>query len=63
MLFQSWREVEVVVVEDHRYLDVPQDNRVDWKCNTGAVYKTGHNTVLVEEAWIIEHCSNMLNIF
>jgi len=28
---------EVEVVEDHRYLRVDHDNRLNWKCNTEAV--------------------------
>ena len=31
------------VVEDYRDLRVHLDSRLDWKCNTEAVYKMGHS--------------------
>ena len=34
---------EVEVLQGHRYLGIHMDNRLDWKCNTKAVYRMGQS--------------------
>ena len=44
----------VEVVEQYEYLSVHHDNRLDWRCNTDAVYKKGQSRHF-KEAWVF-HC-------
>ena len=44
---------EVEVMEEYKHLSVHLDNRLDWRNNTGTVYKKGQRlrqTLLREEA-------------
>ena len=52
------------VVKEYRYLGVHLDSRLDWKCNTEAVYKKGHNRLYFLRnlsSFIVS--TKMLNIF
>ena len=51
-------------VEDYRYLGVVIDNRLDWKSNTEAVYKTGMSRLyFLRKRRSFNVCSKMLEIF
>ena len=55
---------EVEVVEGYRYLGVHLDNRLDWKCNTEAVYRKGQSRLyFLRKLRSFNVCSKMLHIF
>ena len=54
----------VEVVEEYGYLWVYLDSRLDWKCNTDAVYKKWKNRLyLLRKLKFFSVCSKMLHIF
>ena len=55
---------EVEVVEEYKYLGVHLDNRLDWRCNTYAVYKKGQNRLyFLKKLQSFSVCNKMLHIF
>ena len=51
-------------VEEYKYLSVHLDNRLDWRCNTDAVYKKEtEQTLLLEEALVLQCLQHVLHIF
>ena len=55
---------EVEVVEGYRYLGVHLDNRLDWKCNTEAVYRKGQSRLyFLRKLRSFNVCRNKLRVF
>lgn len=55
-------EVEVVV--SYKYLRVHLDKRLDWNCNSEAVYREGQGTLyFLRKLRSFNVCSKMLQIF
>lgn len=50
-------------MEGYKYLGVHFDDRLDWKCNTKAVYRKGKSRLyLFRKLRSFDVCSNMLHI-
>jgi len=54
---------EVEVGDDYRCLGVYRESRLDWKCNTEAVYKKEHNRLCLRKLKSFNLCTKMLHIF
>ncbi|XP_041950480.1 uncharacterized protein LOC121711184 [Alosa sapidissima] len=55
---------EVEVVENYTYLGVHLDNKLDWKCNTEAVYRKEQSRLyFLRKLRYFNVCSRMLNMF
>ena len=60
----SMQGEEVEVVEEYRYLRVYLNSRLNWKCNTEAVFMKGHTRQCLHQnaAYLLQVCGGEYNL-